>query len=423
MGACLNKEGDSKSRLKQTIEQLYLDIKETGDVTFIVESQKIRAHKCVMAATSPKYKVQFYGLQPDNGDIIVKGVTASAFKEFLQFFYLEKANLTTDNIEDVLSLAKQSLVEHFVEDCIAFLSTKVKDACLVYRLALLHDIKDLIEQCIQYISENTMEVFKSDGFLVNCNRDMLVEILKLDSLNCKETVTFDACILWAKANCISKNVIAKNMENLRAELGDAIYEIRFRSLTIGEFVHLHSLYENFITAREMQEITYMIGNLKNFQSSKFNSTPRNEEIQLNRIVHEETRENLFVSIAPVSFSCNKRLRLKGFATGFQLHSNEYTLQITITDENKCRTEHAIRQQLKYAIRHQKETIVTFEKPIVIKPNSHVHIALTLPKIATFTEYKLAKVVEVDNCRFEFNVNAREHSKPGILLTQLFFNKI
>lgn len=416
----VNNKGDSKSCPKQTMERLYLDKEETGDVTFIIESQKIRAHKCVLAATSPKYKAQFYGLQPENGDIIVEGVTADAFKEFLKFFYLEKADFTPDNIEEVLSLAKQSLVEQFVEDCIEFLSTEVKDACLVYRLALLYDLKELIEVCLQYISENTMQMFKSDGFLVKCNRDMLVEILKLDSLNCKETETFEACILWAKANCISKNVNAKKMENLRAELGDAIYEIRFRSLTIGEFVHLHSLHEGFFTAAEMQEIIYMIGNLKNFQPSKFNPTRRNEEMQLNRIVHKETRENWFFSIVPVSFFCNKRIRLKGFAAGFQIPSNGYKLQITITDENKCGTEH----DLKYdTITQQRESIVTFEKPIVIKPNSHVHIALVMPSIEAPTKYTLAKVVEVDNYKFEFKVHHENHNASGILLTQLFFNKI
>lgn len=419
MDAVMDKEGYPKSRPKQTMERLYLDKEETGDVTFIVKSQKIRAHKCVLAATSPKYKAQFYGSQPDNGDIIVEGVTAAAFKEFLQFFYLEKAILTADNIEEVLSLAKQSLVEHFVKDCVSFLSTEVKDPCLVYRLAILYDIKELIDQCLQYISENTMEAFKSDGFLVNCNRDMLMEILKLHSLNCKETEIFEACIFWAKAMCISKNVDAEKIENLRAELGDVIYEIRFRSLTIGEFVHLHSSYEGFFTAAEMQEIMYMIGNLKNFQPSNFNPTPRNEEMQLNRIVHEKKIENLGSSIAPVSFFCNKRFLLKGFAAGFRLPSNEYKLRITITDENKCRTE----QELKYdTITQQKETIFTFEKPIIIKPNSHVYFAIDLSNIGIFTRFTLEKKVEVDNYKIEI-LHHEMPNVPGILLTQLFFNII
>ena len=47
---------------------------ETGDVAFIVETEKIRVHRWVLAAASTKFKVQFYGPKADQGDIRISNV-------------------------------------------------------------------------------------------------------------------------------------------------------------------------------------------------------------------------------------------------------------------------------------------------------------------------------------------------------------
>lgn len=78
------------SIVNKTIEKLYKKRDETGDVAFIVESQNIRAHRSILAALSPNYEAKFHGLQPHTGDVNVEDVTAAAFNEFLQFFYIWK---------------------------------------------------------------------------------------------------------------------------------------------------------------------------------------------------------------------------------------------------------------------------------------------------------------------------------------------
>lgn len=417
MAINLDKNDDSKSRQQKTMEKLYFDKDETGDVLFIVESEKIRAHKSVLAAISPKYKAQFYGLQPDNGDIIVEDVTAAAFREFVQFFYLGEANLTEENIEDVLNMAKQSIVDDFVEDCISFLMTNVNNPFLVYRLALFYDIKKLIEHCLLYASTNTIKMFESDGFLFNCNRDMLLQILKLDTFNCREIAVFNACIAWAKFTCKSKHMDAENMANVRAELGDIIYGIRYNSMKIEEFVHSHSLHEGLFEPDEMKEIIYMIGGLKNFEPNKFNRQHRNQELEINRIIYEEASERLLTPIAMVEFSCSEGIIFNGFASGFQLPSNQYVLKVNLLTENGA----IVYYKPEYTIKSQKETIIRFKNPIEINPRYSVAIELNIPAIELSTQYTLAKTVEFSN--YKFNFRPRPEGAPGILLTRLYFNKI
>lgn len=270
----------SKNRRDHILVELYNNKNETGDVTFIIESKKIRAHRCVLASISPKYKAQFYGLQPDTGDIIVTDISADEFETFLQYFYLGDVKLTMDNIESILNMAKQTLVCGFEDECIAFLTSQAKNKtnlCLCYQFANLHDMEALKEVIRSFIAAYIKDVFKSDEFLEYCDRNMLVDIVKMDCLNCTESELLDACISWAKSSCQQKNVDAEKMENLRAELGDIVNEIRFRSMKIEEFVQLHSQYDGFFTIDEMKEITYLIGNLKNFEPSKFTLAFRNDE--------------------------------------------------------------------------------------------------------------------------------------------------
>lgn len=411
MGSVLNKNDEFEYRQQQTMEQLYLDKDETGDVTFIVGFEKIRAHKCVLAAVSPKYKAQFYGLLPDRGEIVVKDVSASAFEEFLEFFYLKSPGLTAANVEGVLSLAKQSLVEEFVEECISFL-VKVNDASLIYRLAIMHDLKELEERCLSYISDEPMGVFQSDGFLNNYDLDMLLQITKMEFLNCKEIDIFEACISWAKNACIQKNIDANKADNLRTELGSVVNEIRFRSMTIEEFAHLHNKYEGFFTPDESIEIMYMIGNLKAFKSNKFNQNLRNGRLELNRIVQEEERKKLWIRIVPVTFLCNKAIRLRGFATGFNVVHNLYELRICITNNNGNCTEYKPNYTIK------DESVVNFEKPIHIQANDRVTVNINIPSFEVSKKYALAREVELDDIKFSFDV---ESDAPGILITRLFFN--
>lgn len=90
----------------QTMEKLYSNRNQTGDVTFLVESQRIRAHRNVLAARSPEYNAQFKGPIRNLSEIHVPNVSAAAFNIFLQFFYKKTIELTMDNIGMVLVLAE-----------------------------------------------------------------------------------------------------------------------------------------------------------------------------------------------------------------------------------------------------------------------------------------------------------------------------
>lgn len=190
----------SKSEI---LKKLYKQRAETGDIIFVVEGKEIHAHRCVLAALSPKYKAQFYGAISDKDVIHVSDASYDAFMEFLKFFYTDTVTLTVANIEAVLNLANQSLVDVLITECINFLCDAVGLDKLLwfYRMAHQYEIDSLKKLCFNHIKANLLAVFKTSDFL-HCEHDMLCHILELSSsLNYHTIDLFDGCISWARAQC------------------------------------------------------------------------------------------------------------------------------------------------------------------------------------------------------------------------------
>lgn len=279
-----------------TMEKMFLDRNETGDIKFNIDGEIIPAHRCVLAALSLEHEEKFYGLEPHKV-FNLTNVSAAAFKEFLQFYYLQKVVLTTENVETVLNLAKQSLVENFVTECVSFLVEKLsmENICMAYRLAITYDIENLKELCESIISSNANDLFRTDGF-INCDIRVLISILKLDLLDCPEAEIFKSCIAWAQNSCRKKNIDVDDMTNLRAELGDAFYEIRFGTMNHAEYAEIHKSYNGLFSTDEFTEILYMVGKIDNFKSMKFNQAPRENKhkmsiaaVQLSRRLSKEMK--------------------------------------------------------------------------------------------------------------------------------------
>lgn len=425
------------------VEKLYSNRHQTGDATFLVESQQIRAHRSVLAALSPKYNAQFYGLNSDDGEIYVPHISAAEFNVFLQFFYKNKVDLTMENIEAVMDLAKQSLVDEFIESCVNFLKSQIKvnKVCISYRLAKLYDIETLRLDCEQRISANTMEFFASDDFL-QCDLDMLLHILKMDTLNCKEIDVFGACMAWARAQCKRGSSDDERPENLRKVLGDTIYQIRFSSINAEEFADLHKSMEGFFKPDETIELLYITTKLKDFKSQKFNLTPRasmtqfksvaqpsqqpssNEpkeqlpewSLQCNRFLclNEHAGKNDASAHSIFSFNCDKPIRLHGMALGIDsTGANLDGLSMNFNAEVRRLVGPMLSYNLKgkvYDIPRKNEIMIIFEKPI----ERVTHFSCSFESLTLNNKLELKSFVEMNGIKFEFS---------GKWVICLFFDKL
>lgn len=259
-------------------EKLYLD-SHSADVIFVFasgsdENVKIPAHKGILSALSPVFDGMFFGPDKPSIEIPMKNTTPTAFKEFLQFFYLNKTTLTIENKSEVMKLCGAYKVNVCKDAYSGLFKTmlNIENMCSALELSIQFEQDGLKQICEEKIGKNFAEIILSRSFF-QCKLSLLHRILQIDNLECAEMVIFDSCIAWSKNACAQKGLDIENAQNLRTQLGEAVYDIRFGEMTIEEFYIRYSLYEGFFSSQEFQEIASLIA-CKDFNQTKFNRQPR-----------------------------------------------------------------------------------------------------------------------------------------------------
>lgn len=257
----------------QAFEQFYLN-NETADVHFLVGDLSVPAHKVVLAAQSDAFKAMFYGELREKDKITIGGefVTVDAFVKFLKYFYFEDVKLPFDNIHHVLYLGQQYMFEKCVNDCVKAYEEYLNHelVCGILESALFFDITELVQTCNKFISVNTRAIFNSARFL-QCTKQILGHILKMNLLSCSEVDVFEACMTWVRAKS-KENTVSKEM--VEKHLGDLYHDIRFASMTIEELCSLQKKYGAVLDADFISFVDMIATQTPPNQYQKFNMRPR-----------------------------------------------------------------------------------------------------------------------------------------------------
>ncbi|XP_031637913.1 uncharacterized protein LOC116350299 [Contarinia nasturtii] len=424
-------------------EKLYLDSR-TADIffEFALESNecvKVPAHKCILSA-SPVFDAMFYGpAQEMTNTVTIVDASPDEFKEFLQFFYLSSVRLMVENKPAIMNLGEKYMLNVCKKACteLSKATLTMENMCLGYELAILFNQDDLKEYCEAKISENPTEFFKSQSFL-DCEPNLLRYILQLNSLNCDESVVFDGCMAWAKTACIQKGLNENDMQNLRSELGDLFYEIRFGGMSTKKFNDYADTFEGLFSMKEFRDIVAMTANV-NYRPPKFNRKPRSSVCdRVDRLESHSAESYMYDGASGVDytvFSSNRSTLLTKICFSDFIFNDDKVHQISVRVsvcalikgtrlDNKIVPAHILTRQID--VNPSEETLVEFTKPIVIKADMQYRITFEIEKAYQHVLCKnlLAHKEKVDIG----DGNIIEFHDPGIfftnkkfgLLTQLHF---
>ena len=233
-----------RERCKSIFNQDFL-----SDVKFVVldskggsESKNIPAHKFALAITSPVFYAMFYGeLAETNDSVEISDCEYESLLEFFCFIYSDEANLTPDNVMQLMYLAKKYMLPSLADKCSAYLQENLdaSNVLTVLPAAQKYEEKDLLDHCWNVIEKETEEAVKSDGF-VTIERSILEEIVENDSLSIKEVELFKAVDRWAGKECEKQGLVAEGSVKRRI-LGERIVKgIRFPLMEQKEFVSVVS---------------------------------------------------------------------------------------------------------------------------------------------------------------------------------------
>ena len=135
----------------------------------------------------------------------------------------------------LLYVAKKYLVKSLERRCIEYLRGELnaENAIMLLNQPTLIDDKDLINECWECIDGQSEEFMKTEEFK-DIDHETLHTILSRDSLQAKEVSIFNAVLGWAKQACTRNNLLITG-KNQRKIIGDALYKIRFTTMTQKEF--------------------------------------------------------------------------------------------------------------------------------------------------------------------------------------------
>lgn len=149
---------------------------------------------------------------------------------------------------------------------------------------------------------------------MDCDRQVLEHVLRMDLLSCSEIQDFEACMDWVRVKS-KQDAVSREFDDMH--LGNLFYEIRFASMTKQELCNLAAKYKSVLLG-EISTIINII-TLPGFHSENFNQQPRYTEwnesaaIKCNReIAGEKEYPAILTQSTEALFSTNVPLLLSNF---------------------------------------------------------------------------------------------------------------
>lgn len=431
--------------VSHSIAKLYLNT-ELADVNFIFklddEIEKVPANKNILATSSPVFYTMFFGSIKEKDDVKIADSYPAAFKEFLQFYYLEDFTLKMENIEEVVRLADKYDMVNYLNDyttsCVRNLG--IGDICWGYQLAIFAKHDELKVFCEKNICAFTNDVFKSSTFL-HCDRTVLHHILQLDSLMCMETEVFTACLSWAKFNCQQNGIDENKPENLKTQLGVCFYQIRFGAMTSQEFVEYTLPYQEMFTRSDFANFLYRDSN--KFTPNTFIAQPRSKAVFLwdaskvlkcSRDIFNGSSLSTYhtQNTESVWFSSNVPLTMGAFFC-YSLRSNGYSASMNynvIINEIDAQSFKVVAPTEvvfngKIEIKGDKEIQMALPQPIVINPRKMYEIRLETTANTNHYYYQHSECQS--EAKLEENIVVKFHQNPNNdrrgLVSRIYFNQL
>lgn len=175
----------------------YLVDSELGcDIVFHVGDETFKAHKLILAARSPVFRAQFFGLVGDTNmdKVILEDIEPIIFKAMLLFIYSDKLPdvqefsgstsmcTSTITLQHLLAAADRFGLDRLKQLCEAKLCEEVTADTVATTLSLAdqHRCSQLKAICLKFAAANLGVVMQSEGFkyLEESCRSLLSELLE-----------------------------------------------------------------------------------------------------------------------------------------------------------------------------------------------------------------------------------------------------
>ena len=256
--------------------------------------EEFYAHKYMLAIASPDFQEWFYGdTAIINTEVIdLPDISKDALAAFLAFVYKDECPKRIGIIFEVLRLTKEYKILSFGLAC----KSEFEKVFADMEEELLTEEYDNAEVLWSYIDQYADIFFASEYFL-KINKPTLNALLARDTLFPDEKSIFDAVKKWADYQCQAE-LLEQTRKNRRKILGDAIYQIRFHTMSFIEFSGYSGYaFRELLNDGEILDLQNYINNGGSTKRLKWDTSMKKRKV-INQL---QSRLPSVVSISSVSY--------------------------------------------------------------------------------------------------------------------------
>lgn len=164
----------------------FLGSEELSDVTLVVGGERFHAHRVLLAAWSPPFRVMFTNgmRETTSREVAVEDVGADAVRLMLKFMYTGDIHVNSANALDVLAVATRFEIEPLVSFCESYLiaSIKVRNCAVVLAAADRYSCRELYPACLAFVALHFRQALSSRRALGALDDACMAVLLRSDDL-------------------------------------------------------------------------------------------------------------------------------------------------------------------------------------------------------------------------------------------------
>ncbi|XP_043197507.1 kelch-like protein 20 [Amphibalanus amphitrite] len=179
------------------------------DVTVRVQERRWRAHRALLAASSPYFRTMFTSdyIEKEEAEIQLNGFESDVFDSVLKYMYTGYIELSGDSVAAVLDATEHLQLSALRHHCLQYLgdaaAADTATAVTVWRLARLHRAADLERRALRLICDCFSVAARDPDFLVLSEREM-ADLLTASYVNAKEDQILYALCRWTEADAAGR---------------------------------------------------------------------------------------------------------------------------------------------------------------------------------------------------------------------------
>ena len=203
------------------------------DVTLVVDTEEIRAHKVVLAACSQYFEQMFIGefAEPDNQPIFIDEVEEDALIALVDFSYTARIKLTDHNIYSLFEAADLLQFAGVKGACFKYFKQQInKSNCIrTWLFAEGHNCTELMEAALRYIQCNFLDIVRGREFLNLEQPDIVARLIQLEDLAISsEEQVYEAVLGW----------LHHEPRNRKEHTLQVMQNVRFPSMSRDYLMHI-----------------------------------------------------------------------------------------------------------------------------------------------------------------------------------------